>query len=321
MGKKQPKSRKRKGNPNRARSKNNLVGKRNDPKIDWSEYNKGRDAEGSNYLENLGKIADKARSIMGIEPGTRDRRVPAILLSIIKSEENISYWGLVKHMRKHPEDLKRCELSREYSKSTYHRWIDRDVDPVVLQEIITWMAGDDAVDSTLLADSSGFSIAKMLEWHHAKYGKLSVRLFAKLHLIHALHGKICAATVTPGKANDSPYLRQMIEMLPQGTGNVLADSMYGGKKNCQSIKDSGRIPIIEPKSNYTIKGFNARADMLRFFEKHPRTFYKLLRLRNNVESIFSSIKARFSGMVRALKEHTQTVELLSKCICYNMTFA
>ena len=33
------------------------------------------------------------------------------------------------------------------------------------------------------------------------------------------------------------------------------------------------------------------------------------------------MKARFGGVVRALKPHTQAVELLSMCICYNMTFA
>ena len=320
MGKKNGKSSTRKGNPNRARSKNNLDGKRNDPNIDWSEYNKGRDSEGDNYVKGLGRIADKVHSIMGNAPGTRDKRVSAILVAIIKSEEDLSFWGLVKHFRKHPEDLKRCELTREYSKSTYHRWIE-NIDPEVQQKIITWLAGDDAVHSTLVSDSSGFSVAKLIEWQHAKYGKLSVSDFAKLHLIQTLHGRICAATVTSGKDNDSPYLRQMIEMLPKGSGYVIADAMYGGKKNCNAIRDSGRTPIIEPKSGYKIKGFGARAEMLRFFEEHPRTFYKILRLRNNVESAFSSIKARFNGMVRALKEHTQTVELLSKCICYNLIFA
>ena len=318
MGKKYGKS--RKGNPNRARSKNNPNGKRNDPKINWPEYNKGRDSEGENYLKGLVKIADKAREMMGIEPGTRDKRVSAILVAIIKSEEDLSYWGLIKHFQKHPEDLRRCELIRGYSRSTYHRWI-QDIDTEMLQKIIVWLAGDDAIHNTLVADSSGFSIAKFIEWQHAKYGKLKVSDFAKLHLIHTLHGKICAATVTPGKRNDSPRLRWMVRMRPEGSGHVIADSMYGGKKNCNAIRDSGRTPIIEPKEGYKIKGLNARARMLRFFEEHPRTFYNILKLRNNVESVFSSVKTRYNGMVRALKEHTQAVELLSKCICYNLTFA
>ena len=61
--------------------------------------------------------------------------------------------------------------------------------------------------------------------------------------------------------------------------------------------------------------------MLRFRDEHPGTFYGILRIRNNVESVFSSMKERFGGVVRALKTHTQAVELLSMCICYNMTFA
>ena len=320
MNKERGKSTARKGNPNRARSKNNPNGKRNDPKTDWPEYNKGRASEGKNYLEGLVAIADKVRDILGIAPGIRDKRVSAILVSIVKSEEDLSYWGLVKHFQKHPEDLTRCGLDRPRTRSTYQRWIS-GIDPKVLQEIITWMAGDDAAHSDIMSDSSGFRKAKIVEWRHAKYGKLSVRDYAKLHVLQVLHGKICAAVVTPGKDNDSPHLREMVEMLPKGSGYVIADSMYGGKKNCDAIRDSGRTPIMEPKAGYRIKGFNARAQMLRFYEEHPRTFYKILRKRNNVESLFSSVKSRFKAMVRALKEHTQTVELLSKCICYNLTFA
>ena len=66
MSKKQGKSTARKGNrnsnPNRARSKNNPNGKRNDQKIDWPEYNKGRASEGANYLNGLANAAKYAIS-------------------------------------------------------------------------------------------------------------------------------------------------------------------------------------------------------------------------------------------------------------------
>ena len=58
-----------------------------------------------------------------------------------------------------------------------------------------------------------------------------------------------------------------------------------------------------------------------FLEKHPGTFRKLLRKRNNVESIFSSMKERFGGVVRAVKTNAQTIELPSTRTCCNMTFA
>ena len=310
----------RQTNPNRARSKNNPGGRRRDPKTDWPKYNEGRRAEGKRYVRWMRRIADIAREILGIAPGTRDRRVSAMLVSIIKREENLSYWGLIKHFDRHPSDLELCELSRQYCRSWYQLRVS-EIDPAVLQRVITGMAGKDAVHGTLLADSSGFSISRYVEWHNAKYGKLSVRLFAKLHIMHTLHGMVCAATVTPGNANDSPHLRTMIETLPEGDGDVLAAAIYGGVRNCNAIRDGGRRAIIDPKSNAVIKGFNARAEMLRFREEHPGTFYRILRLRNNVESVFSSMKARFGGVVRALREGTQSVELLSMTICYNMAFA
>ena len=228
------------------------------------------------------RIADIAREILGIAPGTRDRRVSAILVAILKSEENLSYWGLIKHFDRHPDDLKLCELSRPYCRS-WHQLRISETDPAVLQGVIAKMAGCDAVHDTLLVDSSGFSIARYVDWQNAKYGKLSVRLFAKLHIMHTLHGMVCAAAVTPGNTSDSPYLRLMVETLPEGDGDVLADAAYGGIKNCNAIRDSGRRAIIDSKSNAVIKGFNARAQMLRFREAHPGTFHRMLRLRNNVK--------------------------------------
>ncbi len=53
---------------------------------------------------------------------------------------------------------------------------------------------------------------------------------------------------------------------------------------------TGRRAIINVKSNAGIKGFNVRAEMLRFREEYPETFYRILRLPNNVESVFSSMR-------------------------------
>lgn len=148
-----------------------------------------------------------------------------------------------------------------------------------------------------------------------------MRLVSKLHIMHTLHGMACATVVTPGKANDSPYLRLVVDTLPEGDGNILADAAYGGVKNCNTIRDSGRRAIIDSKSNAEIKGFNAKAEMLRFREEHPGAFHRILLLRNNVENVFSSMRARFGAVVRALKEGIQLAELLSMTVYYNMAFA
>lgn len=211
-------------------------------------------------------------------------------------------------------------MPKPYSKSLYQFRVPK-IELIVQQKIIIWMAGNDVVHGTKVVDSSRYSMTKYVDWYNAKYGKISARLFAKLHLIHTPHGRICAAMVTPEEANDSPYLREMIGMRPPDSGDMLGDSAYRDVENCNAIHDSGCKPIIDLKSNAVPHGFNAKAETLRFHDKHSGTFYGILRTRNNVESIFSSVKERFGGAARALKTYAQSIGLLSTCICYNMTFA
>ena len=82
MSKRHEKS--RQTNPNRARSKNNSDGKRNDPKTDWSKYNTGRRSEDKRFIRWLRQIAEIVREILGIAPSTRDRRASAMTVFNIK---------------------------------------------------------------------------------------------------------------------------------------------------------------------------------------------------------------------------------------------
>ena len=46
------------------------------------------------------------------------------------------------------------------------------------QKIVVWSAGDKASHGI---DSGGFSVSRYEDWYNAKYGDVSVKLFAKLH--------------------------------------------------------------------------------------------------------------------------------------------
>ena len=94
------------------------------------------------------------------------------------------------------------------------------------------MAGDTAAHGTKIVDSAGFGISRYRDWRNAKYGTISVKQFAKLHTVYALGGMICAAAVTLGRANDSPYLGKMLARMPRGSGDMLTDVQYCGVKNC-----------------------------------------------------------------------------------------
>ena len=112
-------------------------------------------------------------------------------------------------------------------------------------------------------------------------------------------------------------MREVLSDLLLGTGGqLLEDSAYCNKTNCAAVSNTGRVPILMPKSNCVIKGFISYADMLRSREAHPGTFKKIAK-RGNVENTFSSAKRRFGNIVRA-KKHTRTIEQLSMTIRYNM---
>ena len=121
-----------------------------------------------------------------------------------------------------------------------------------------------------------------------------------------------------GTANDSPYPKRMISAIPPRMRRRGRRCRLRGKKNCSAVQDSGRKPVIRPKKNYSVRGSGARAEMLQFYEEHPRTFHNALCDRNNVENDFSVMKERFGAAVRALAERTQSIEVLSMVICFNM---
>ena len=98
-----------------------------------------------------------------------------------------------------------------------------------------------------------------------------------------------------GTANGSPYLRRIIEMVQECSGDVPGDATYGNIKNCNAIHDSGYKTIIDVKLNATPRGFNTRTEMWRFREEHPRTFHNILRSRNNGKGIFSSLRECLVG--------------------------
>ena len=119
-----------------------------------------------------------------------------------------------------------------------------------LQKIIARIANTDA-NKEIHIDSSGFGLKIYTEWKHAKYGKMSVHKYIKLHIIRARWSKILACTVTEGEENDSPQLRKLPNQIPKydGDENVhfLGDAAYVGKENCKAITESGRIPILTLK--------------------------------------------------------------------------
>ena len=170
-----------------------------------------------------------------------------------------------------------------------------------------------------LGDSSRFSIMQYEDWEDAKRGIVSRHKFVKIHVIVDAGGKrIVPCEVTRDMAHDSPRFRQMFAMVPGGAGCVMLDAAYDAYENYKVIRYSGRRPVIDPRKDHTLKGYNPRAEMLRWRKENPEEFERTYHRRSLVESVFSSFKARFGAVVAAKTLPLQRLQLILRSICYNL---
>ena len=249
----------------------------------------------------------------------KDRRMISYLICLMDKEfRGNSYREHVSYLEANPGSLHVCGLKAVPSKSCLHAAAKRLAEKQkILMEVILGQAGSDA-HGPLLGDASGFSINIYADWEDAKKGIIPKRQFVKLHILVAPHGRIAACMVTPGLAHDSPIFRKMFARTPDGDGHVMLDSAYDAHANCKMIYDSGRKPVIWPRKNHTAKGFNPRAEMLRWFRRDREGFEKVYHQRSLVESVFSSMKERFGSVVAAKTFPMQRLQIILRSICYNL---
>ncbi len=283
---------------------------------DYKEYEKKRREESRTKRLRIKKLK---KLILASRPGMPEYDAARFLCLVDMVFRDNSLRGHVTYMNDHPGTEYAYGLKKVPSKSGIHDWA------MEFSGMMDWVcgllsgqAGDDAC-GTLLGDSSGFSIMKCEDRGDAKNGVVSRRGFDKLHILLSPHGMIAACAVTGGRRHDSPVFREMFEgWIPRGTGHVMLDAAYPCKANCRVIRESGRIPVICPKSNMRPKGFNALAEMLRRHRDDREGFDRLYHKRSLVETAFSVIKERFGATARAKLEPVRALLLTLKCISYNL---
>jgi len=289
----------------------------NRPQNYYRKYEAKRREEAGTRKIRLSKLRKILKNIL--EPSQHEH-IPWILCILDMEHRNHSYRRHHSYLEEYPGVFYTYGLRRLPSKSTIHAAAGRlaALDDAILASIM--IAQDPkAACGTQLGDSSGFSFMRYEDWEDAKAGLVSRSLFVKLHILVSPHGPISSCTVTSGYTHDSPIFRDtLLERIPEGTGDIILDAAYFAKENCKKIKAKGRRPIIDPKCNYTNKGLSAYGDMLRWYESDPDGYKEAYSQRSLVETVFSSIKERFSAIVRARSLHMQKLRLTMRCICYNL---
>ncbi len=102
----------------------------------------------------------------------------------------------------------------------------------------------------------------------------------KLHLLIALRNlAVLNLSITKGTRHDSPILRRLLKTIRKGSGDACLDPAYLSRRNCNLIAKKGRMPIIKPKRNTTIRkrGSQPWRDMIALWLEDKQSFPKRYR--------------------------------------------
>jgi len=184
------------------------------------------------------------------------------------------------------------------------------------------------IETDFAVDSSGFSTKTYSRWFDHKYGKQHSRQrWVKTHLMCGVKTHIVTSVeATPYESADTvqliPLLNKTAETFP--INEVSADRAYSSRRNLHAIQAIGGTAYIPFKDNAKGMGSATTAfdglwyKMWHYFSFNREAFLQHYHKRSNVETVFSMIKAKFGGSVRAKSPTAQVNEVLCKVLCHNI---
>lgn len=184
-----------------------------------------------------------------------------------------------------------------------------------------------AVETDFAVDSSGFSTSTYARWFDHKYGKeLKRQAYVKVHVMCGVKTHIVTSVEAhPHETADTVQLVPLLEKTAERfqINEVSADKAYSSRRNLHAIESKGATPYIPFKDNSKGTGTRLPADGLweklwHFYNFNREAFLSHYHKRSNVESVFSMIKTKFGGSVRAKTPTAQVNEVLCKILCHNI---
>jgi transposase len=289
---------------------------------DWSAYNAAQTSEKERFLELL---RDLCKGVTEPEQQQRNGRprLPihdAIFAACFKVYSTVS-------ARRFMSDLRDAQAKGFISKTPHFNsifnYLESPALTPVLRDLITETSLPlKAIETDFAADSSGFTTSRFIRWYDHKYGKVRQQHeWVKVHLMCGVRTNIVTAVEIRNKdASDTKLLPPLVDATAENftVSEVLADKGYGSKKNYKAIQRHGATPYIAFKSIHTGRTEGLWQQMYHLYHFRRAEFLRHYHKRNNVESTFSMIKAKFRDHVRSKTDVAMVNEVLCKIICHNI---
>lgn len=183
----------------------------------------------------------------------------------------------------------------------------------------------EAIETDFAVDATGLSTGCYKRWFDVREMQAhSRRMWIKVHLICGTTTNIVTSVITtPGEYSDNPQFGRLVEVTARNfkMAEISADKGYFGAENMRSGFMAGATTFIPFKSNNALD-----ADYKSMLWKRMLYMYKFERSkfmahynkRNNVETTFSMIKAKFGRRLLSTSRQAQFNEALCKVLCHNL---
>lgn len=172
-------------------------------------------------------------------------------------------------------------------------------------------------------DSTGFSTDRYARWLDERTSEeVSRRKWVKVHLVCGVKTHVVTSVIVEW-GNDSRFFGRLVAATRRNfkMEEVSADAGYISGENMRHAVLAGATPFIAFKSNFHLddnyKSTIWKRMLSMFLEEHGR-FMAHYNKRNNVETVFSMIKANSGDYVRCRDERAQVNEALAKVLCHNL---
>ena len=193
-----------------------------------------------------------------------------------------------------------------------------------------------AVETDFAADASGFSTSVHDRWFDDKWGAGKKQMkphsrYLKVHLMCGVKTNVITkAIITDANSHDGQHLPELVKATDKNfeVREVMGDKAYLSGANLRLVSEVGATPLIPFKSNSKARyneGRNRDSEeatiwnlCYHYFKLHQAEFKARYHKRSNVESTFSSVKAKFGGRLLSKREDAQVNEALLKLLCHNI---
>ena len=285
---------------------------------EWTIYNEAQTHEAERFTELLQALC---QGIPTTQPRTGRPRLP--LSDVVYSLTSRAYSTM--SGRRHASELREAEANGVIAKApsfqTVFRYLENPELTPLLKSLIEETAKPlAAVEADFAVDSSGFSTNTYSRWFDHKWGKeRSRQSWVKTHVVTAVEA-------TPTESADVKQLPYLLERTAQtfAINEVSADKAYSDHKNVHAIQQVGGTAYIPFRSNSTgLASSKHKYDSLwhrmwAYYNFNRSDFNAHYHKRSNVETVFSMIKAKFGGSVRAKSLVAQVNEVLCKVLAHNI---